>query len=71
MRNAAPKFIVLTVIMLILVSIPLNVKNVKATASENADYRIEQVSHTIKVLYDGYIFINDTVWITGQALGEA
>ncbi|MGC9345907.1 MAG: hypothetical protein ACP5ER_03845, partial [Candidatus Bathyarchaeales archaeon] len=34
-------------------------------------YRIEQVSHTIKVLYDGYIFINDTVWITGQALGEA
>jgi len=67
LRNAALKFIVLTVIMLILVSIPLNVKSVKATASENAYYIIEQVNHTIKVLYDGYIFINDTIRITGQA----
>jgi hypothetical protein len=54
-----------TVAIMILVSVSLNIK---ATQAQNGgNYTINQVSHEIEVLYDGYTFINDTVQITGEA----
>jgi len=57
-------FTALTIGILVLASTAFNVKDVKA---ENSKYTIEQVNHTIEVMYNGYIFINDTIRITGQA----
>lgn len=39
------------------------------TARAQADYTIEHVSHNIEVMYNGYVFMNDTLKlnITGQA----
>jgi len=37
------------------------IKNVKATNT----YTIEKVNHTIEVMYNGYVFINDTIQING------
>jgi hypothetical protein len=49
---------------MILVSVSLNMRTASANGS---DYTIEQVNHKIKILYNGYVFINDTIQITGQA----
>jgi len=38
------------------------IKNVKAV---DTDYNIGKVNHTIEVMYNGYIFINDTIQING------
>ncbi len=64
MKRKAITFTVLTIIVLILASAPFNIRIVKA---ESTDYTIEQVNHTIEIMYNGYIFINDTIQITGQA----
>jgi hypothetical protein len=48
---------------MIFISIPLSIKTVEAA---NDDYTIEYVNHTIKILYNGYILINDTIKVTGQ-----
>ena len=40
------------------------IKDVKA---ESTDYNIEKVNHAIEVMYNGYIFINDTIQINGTA----
>jgi hypothetical protein len=63
MKKRAVAFAILIVTTIILISISFNVKTVKATNG----YVIDHVEHTIKVLYNGYIFINDTIQITGQA----
>lgn len=57
--------VVLTFTIAILISISLGVRTVKAT--NGSDYVIERVEHTIKVLYNGYVYINDTIRIAGQA----
>jgi hypothetical protein len=62
-RTAA--FAILIVTIMILISISLNAKTVRATDGSN--YTIDHVQHTIKVLYNGYVFINDTIQITGNA----
>jgi hypothetical protein len=67
MKKAVSMFIALVTVMLVLVSISFNVQNVEAASAEDSDYTIEQVNHTIEVMYNGYIFINDTIRITGQA----
>lgn len=54
----------LIIVMLILISFTsFFIKNVKATNT----YSIEKVNHTIEVMYNGYIFINDTIQINGTA----
>jgi hypothetical protein len=63
MKKRTVAFAILIITTIILISISFNVKTVKATN----DYNIEHVEHTVKVLYNGYIFINETVQITGQA----
>lgn len=65
MKKRAVAFVILIVAIMILISISLNAKTVRATDGSN--YSIDHVEHTIKVLYNGYIFINDTIQISGQA----
>jgi hypothetical protein len=65
LKKKALAFAVLIVATMVLISMALNVRTVKA--SNGSDYDVEHVEHTVKVLYDGYIFINDTIQITGQA----
>jgi len=65
MKKTALTFAIVTVTALILVLFSFNIKTAEATNS--LDYNIEHVNHTIKVLYNGYIFINDTIQITGKA----
>jgi hypothetical protein len=67
MKKAASMFIALVTVILVLVSISFNIRNAEATSAEDSDYSIEKVNHTIEVMYNGYIFINDTIRITGQA----
>jgi hypothetical protein len=60
-RTALP-FIALTVGVIIFVSISFNFRIVRASP----DYSIQRVNHTIQVLYNGYILINDTIEVSGQ-----
>jgi hypothetical protein len=50
---------------MILVSISPNIRAVQAQNGGN--YAVDHVNHEIEVLYNGYIFINDTMQITGNA----
>ncbi|NWF87055.1 hypothetical protein HXY32_04525 [Candidatus Bathyarchaeota archaeon] len=62
LKKTALTLVVATVVM-ILISIPLSIRTVEAA---NGDYSIERVNHTVNILYNGYILINDTIRITGQ-----
>ncbi len=65
MKKTASLFTVLTIAMVIFVSISLSVRPVRA----DGEYSIEHVFHTVTIMYNGYVFINDTLRlnITGQA----
>jgi len=54
-----------TFAIMILVSVSFNIKTVQA--QDTGNYTINYVNHKIGVLYNGYIFINDTIQITGNA----
>ena len=55
----------LTIVTLILISFPTFMT--KSAKAADTDYSIEKLNHTIEVMYNGYIFINDTVQINGTA----
>ena len=55
----------LTIVTLILISFPTFMT--KSAKAADTDYSIEKVNHTIEVMYNGYIFINDTIQINGTA----
>jgi len=59
-------FSILAIAIVILILTPLYIKTVKAADTDSADYVIERVDHTIKVMYNGYILINDTIRIVGN-----
>lgn len=65
MKKTAILFIVLAITMVISVSLLSNVRIAKA----DGEYAIENVFHTVTIMYNGHVFINDTVTlnITGQA----
>jgi len=65
MKKTTLAIAMVTVAIMILVSVSLNIKTVQAQTAGN--YTINHVNHEIEVLYNGYIFINDTMQITGQA----
>ena len=65
MKKKALAFAVLIVATMVLISISLSVKTVRATSG--SDYDVEHVEHKITILYNGYVSINDTIQITGQA----
>lgn len=60
MENKAVAFTILAVVVLILALNVLCVLDVRAEA-----YAVGWVNHRVEVLYDGYIFINDTFKISG------
>lgn len=64
LKKAALMLTVATIVLVFLVSIPFNIKTAKTS---NGDYSIENVNHEVKILYNGYILINDTITMTGQA----
>ena len=53
-------------LMMFLISTSFSIKSVKA-ASSSTEYGIEHVDHKIEVMYNGYLFINDTIKIVGRA----
>jgi len=66
MKKTTLAIAMVTVAILILVSVSFNIKTVQAQNAGNF-YTINYVNHKIGVLYNGYIFINDTIQITGNA----
>lgn len=65
MKKTTLAIAMVTVAIMILVSVSFSIKTVQAQKAGN--YTINYVNHKIGVLYDGYIFINDTIQITGNA----
>ena len=65
MKKTALAITMVTVAIMILVSLSFNIKTVQA--QDTGNYIINHVNHEIGVLYNGYIFINDTIQITGNA----
>jgi len=63
MKKEILTFTILTTAILILASATFNIKTAKA----NSNYTIKQVNHTIEIMYNGYVFISDTIQVTGQA----
>ena len=55
----------LTIVTLILISFTTFIP--RSAKAADTDYTIAKVNHTIEVMYNGYIFINDTVQINGTA----
>jgi hypothetical protein len=64
-KKKALTFAMVTVTVLVILSFSFNIRTAKA--ADSSDYTIESVNHTIEVLYNGYVFINDTIQISGQA----
>jgi hypothetical protein len=64
LEKKALTFTVLAVILSILVLNMVYVGNVKADASS---YTVEWVNHQVKILYNGYILVNETIKISGAA----
>jgi hypothetical protein len=66
MKKTTLTIAMVTVAIMILVSVSFSIKTVQAQNVGNF-YTINYVNHKIGVLYNGYIFINDTIQITGNA----
>ena len=63
LRKATWAFTMLAVAMILFVSMSFNARNVRA----DGNYTIQHVDHTISVLSNGYVLMNDTVKLSGQA----
>jgi hypothetical protein len=63
LRKTALAFTILVITLIFSVSMSSNVGNVRA----EGNYAIKHVDHTVTVLYNGYVLINDTVELSGQA----
>lgn len=64
MKKQSLTFLILAM-TLMLISFSFTFKSVKAENSEN--YIIKRVDHTVAVMYNGYVFINDTINILGNS----
>ena len=62
MKKTAATFIILAVTMVILALASFSIASARASPS----YSVEHVNHTVGVLYNGYVLINDTIAISGQ-----
>lgn len=65
MKKVALTSIILACSIIIAVSSSLIIRPVNAANSQ--EYSVERVNHTVKVLYNGYLFVNDTIRIVGKA----
>lgn len=69
MKKIAIACITFLVAVIILTSLSFNIKTVEAANGDG--YSIDHVSRTIEILHNGYVFINDTIRIVGNAtVGE-
>lgn len=66
MRRTTSVVTILTIATILLVSISLSIRAVKA----DGEYGIGRVDHTIQVMYNGYVFINDTITLNLTGKGE-
>jgi hypothetical protein len=64
MKRTVSTIMVLTITVMVIASISLSIRTAKA---QSGNYNIARVSHGVEVLSNGYIFINDTLEINGQA----
>jgi len=55
-------FTVFTVVLLILV---LNMVYVGSVRADTSSYTVEWVNHQVKILYNGYVLVNDTIKVDG------
>jgi hypothetical protein len=62
MRKFALLFVISAFAMIILISTSANTRPARA----EDEYGIAHVDHTVEVLYNGYVLVNDTVQISGQ-----
>jgi len=60
-------FGILIITSVILVSIAIGIRPVEA----QADYSIGQVFHTVKIMYNGYVFINDTFELSNMTVAPS
>jgi len=65
LKKARFSFIILAVTMMVLALASLDIGTVRAASSQ--EYTIDRVDHRIEVLYDGSMFITDTMTLTGKS----
>lgn len=64
------KALTFTLIIVTLILVSFTAFITKSAKAADTDYSIEKVNHTIEVMYNSYIFINDTVQIKGTASND-
>lgn len=63
MKKMALMITILAMALIITVSFSSNIKSAKA----QGNYTIDQLDHVVSVMSNGYVFMNDTIRISGQA----
>jgi len=66
-KHMKRKTLTFALIIVTLVLMSFTTSMTKSAKAADTDYNIEKVNHTIEVMYNGYIFINDTIQINGTA----
>jgi hypothetical protein len=66
-KHMKRKTLTFVLIIVTLVLMFFTTSMTKSAKAADTDYSIEKVNHTIEVMYNGYIFINDTIQINGKA----
>jgi hypothetical protein len=64
-RALKKKTAAIIILALAIVVLALTSSNI-TSARASSNYSIQSVNHTVKVLYNGYVLINDTITISGQ-----
>lgn len=62
MNRTSAVYTMLTIAVIFAIVIPFNFKAVKA----DGDYSIDHVDHSIKIMYNGYVLVNDTIQLSGE-----
>lgn len=62
LKKKTASIIILALAMVVIAFASSNITSAKASSS----YSIQSVNHTVGVLYNGYVLINDTIAISGQ-----
>ena len=63
MKKMAPMIAILALTLIITASLSSNIKPAKA----QGNYTVEQLNHVVSVMSNGYVLMNDTIRISGQA----
>jgi len=63
LKKMAPMIAILALTLIITASLSSNIKPAKA----QGNYTVEQLNHVVSVMSNGYVLMNDTIRISGQA----